>query len=135
MTYRFYRNKFRIATMSHPDYFIISDILNVTNSLLFRFIWSYSQIYPNRITNFKSFVIIRNLLQRQISLYSKLKLYILDRLLPKIEIVKLNTQMDIQSDAIQALPRPISLQTDLRIRTFESENPGRLTILNKEKRE
>ena len=66
--------------MSHPDYCIISGVLNVTNSVLFRFI----QIYPNRITNFL-FVIIRNLLQRQISLYSKLKLYILDQLLPKIE--------------------------------------------------
>ena len=94
--------------MSHPDYFIISGILNVTNSVLFRFI----QIYPNRITNFL-FVIIRNLLQRQISLYSKLKLYILDQLLPKIEIVKLNTQMDIQLDAIQADAFPFK-------RTFES---------------
>ena len=128
MTYRFYRNKFRIATMSHPDYFVISDILNVTNSVLFRFILSYSQIYPNRITNFKSFVIIRNLLQRQISLYSKLKLYILDQLLPKIEIVEYTNGYTVRCNT----SRRISIQTDVRIRTSESENPDRLT---KEKRE
>ena len=97
--------------MSHPDYFIISGILNVTNSVLFRFILSYSNLSESH--NEFLFVIIRNLLQRQISLYSKLKLYILDQLLPKIEIVKLNTQMDIQLDAIQADAFPFK-------RTFES---------------
>ena len=109
--------------MSHPDYFIISGILNVTNSVLFRFI----QIYPNRITNFL-FVIIRNLLQRQISLYSKLKLYILDQLLPKIEKIEYTNGYTVRCNT----SRRISIQTDVRIRTSESENPDRLT---KEKRE
>ena len=60
---------------------------------------------------------MHNLPQRQISLYSKVKLYILDDSFPN-ECVKLNIQMDIQLDTLQALPdwlvpRPISIQADV----------------------